>query len=113
MSGRTHSEREMARQGERESGGGGAEQAERRGGGGGLLYEAPVRVLVRALFPRPAPLYVAAVLKLLVINGPVGPKLILYSHKALMQGKVGANGTLARRGQSRGGSGADAATTQK
>lgn len=39
----------------------------------------------------------AAALKLLIINSPKGPKLILYSHKALMQRKVGANGTLGKQ----------------
>lgn len=57
------------------------------------------RLLVGQLgvFPRAASLYVTAALKLLVMNGPKGPKLILYSHKALMQGKVGANGTLGKQ----------------
>lgn len=41
----------------------------------------------------------AAALKLLIINSPKGPTLILYSHKALMQGKVGANGTLGKANQ--------------
>lgn len=62
-----------------------------------LLYER----LVGGAFPRAASLYVAAALKLLIINGPKGPKLILYSHKALMQGKVGANGTLGTANQRR------------
>lgn len=62
-----------------------------------LLYEQLVKVLVSGVFPRAASLYVAAALKLLIINSPKGPKLILYSHKALMQGKVGANGTLGKQ----------------
>lgn len=62
-----------------------------------LLYEQLVKVLICGVFPRTASLYVAAALKLLIINGPKGPKLILYSHKALMQGKVGANGTLGKQ----------------
>lgn len=52
----------------------------------------------------------AAAFKLLIINSPKGPKLILYSHKALMQGKVGANGTLSRR-QASGQPDADAVIT--
>lgn len=48
----------------------------------------------------------AAALKLLIINSPKGPTLILYSHKALMQGKVGANGTLGKANQ-QGGVGGD------
>lgn len=67
-----------------------------------LLYEQLVKVLISGVFPRATSLYVAATLKLLIINGPKGPKLILYSHKALMQGKVGANGTLGKQ-TSRGG----------
>lgn len=62
-----------------------------------LLYEQLVKVLISGVFPRAASLYVAAALKLLIINSPKGPKLILYSHKALMQGKVGANGTLGKQ----------------
>lgn len=62
-----------------------------------LLYEQLVKVLISGVFPRAASLYVAAALKLLIINCPKGPKLILYSHKALMQGKVGANGTLGKQ----------------
>lgn len=62
-----------------------------------LLYEQLVKVLISGVFPRATSLYVAATLKLLIINGPKGPKLILYSHKALMQGKVGANGTLGKQ----------------
>lgn len=62
-----------------------------------LLYEQLVKVLVSGVFPRAASLYVAAALKLLIINSPKGPTLILYSHKALMQGKVGANGTLGKQ----------------
>lgn len=69
-----------------------------------LLYEQLVKVLISGVFPRAASLYVAAALKLLIINSPKGPKLILYSHKALMQGKVGANGTLGKQ-TSRGGGG--------
>lgn len=49
------------------------------------------------VLPRAASLYVTAALKLLLMNSPKGPKLILYSHKALMQGKVGANGTLGKQ----------------
>lgn len=62
-----------------------------------LLYEQLVKVLISGVFPRAASLYVAAALKLFIINGPKGPKIILYSHKALMQGKVGANGTLGKQ----------------
>lgn len=62
-----------------------------------LLYEQLIKVLISGVFPRAASLYVAAALKLLIINSPKGPKLILYSHKALMQGKVGANGTLGKQ----------------
>lgn len=62
-----------------------------------LLYEQLVKVLINGVFPRAASLYVATVLKLLIINSPKGPKLILYSHKALMQGEVGANGTLGKQ----------------
>lgn len=62
-----------------------------------LLYEQLVKVLISGVFPRAAPLYVTAALKLLIMNSPKGPKLILYSHKALMQGKVGANGTLGKQ----------------
>lgn len=62
-----------------------------------LLYEQLVKVLISGVFPRAASLNVAAALKLLIINSPKGPKLILYSHKALMQGKVGANGTLEKQ----------------
>lgn len=62
-----------------------------------LLYEQRVKVLISGVFPRAASLYVAAALKLLIMNSPKGPKLILYSHKALMQGKVGANGTLGKQ----------------
>lgn len=68
-----------------------------------LLYEELVA------FPRAASLYVTAALKLLVMNSPKGPKLILYSHKALMQGKVGANGTLGKQTSGGGGADADAA----
>lgn len=50
-----------------------------------LLYKQLVKALVSGKFPRAASLYVAAVLKLLIINSPKGPKLILYSDKALMQ----------------------------
>lgn len=70
-----------------------------------LLYEQLVKVLICGVFPRTASLYVAAALKLLIINGPKGPKLILYSHKALMQGKVGANGTLGKQTSRGGGKG--------
>lgn len=67
--------------------------------GGCLLYEQLVKVLVCGVLPRAASLNVAAALKLPVIHGPIGPKLILYPHKALMQGKVGANGTLGKQGK--------------
>lgn len=81
-------------------GGRGAVQAPGRGGWGGcLLYEQLVKVLVCGVLPRAASLNVAAALKLPVIHGPIGPKLILYPHKALMQGKVGANGTLGKQGK--------------
>lgn len=73
---------------------GGAGRASRRKC---LLYEQLVKVLISGVFPRAASLYVAAALKLLIINSPQGPKLILYSHKALMQRKVGANGTLGKQ----------------
>lgn len=98
------------------------DNTEGRGGGGGmqvglglwslqgrrkcLLYEQLVKVLISGVFPRATSLYVAATLKLLIINGPKGPKLILYSHKALMQGKVGANGTLGKQTSRGGGAGA-------
>lgn len=36
----------------------------------------------------------AATFKLFIINSPNGPILILYSDKALMEGEIGANGTL-------------------
>lgn len=62
-----------------------------------LLYKQLVKVLISGVFPRATSLNVAATLKLLIINSPKGPKLILYSHKALMQGKVGANGTLGKQ----------------
>lgn len=75
-----------------------------------LLYEQLVKVLISGVFPRAASLYVAAALKLLIINGPKGPKLILYSHKALMQRKVGANGTL---GKQTSGGGGRAGTTAR
>lgn len=52
----------------------------------------------------------AAAFKLLIINSPKGPKLVLYSHKALMLGKVGADGTLGGR-QAAGQPDADAVTT--
>lgn len=64
-----------------------------------LLYERLGKVLVSGVFPRAASLHVAAALKLRIINCPKGPKLILYPHKALMQGKVGANGTLGMQRQ--------------
>lgn len=67
--------------------------------GGFLLYEQLVKVLICGVLPRAASLNVAAALKLPVIHGPIGPKLILYPHKALMQGKVGANGTLGKQGK--------------
>lgn len=70
-----------------------------------LLYEQLIKVLISGVFPRTASLYVAAALKLLIINSPKGPKLILYSHKALMQGKVGANGTLGKQTSGEGGDG--------
>lgn len=77
----------------------------RVGWGGCLLYEQLVKVLIGGAFPRATSLHVSAALKLLLINGPKGPKLILYSHKALMQGKVGANGTLGKQSSQEGGGG--------
>lgn len=51
-------------------------------------------MFIRAVFSRTASLNMAATFKLFIINSPNGPILILYSDKALMEGEIGANGTL-------------------
>lgn len=49
-----------------------------------------------SVLPGAASLNVAAALKLAVVEGPVGAQVVLHPHKALVQGEVGANGTLGK-----------------
>lgn len=46
------------------------------------------------MLPGTAALYVTAPFKLFVVYGPKGPKVILDSYKAFMQGQIGAHSTL-------------------
>lgn len=67
-----------------------------RGRGRSLLYKQLVAVFVSHMFPGSPSLYVTAAFKLFVVYGPKGPKVILNSYKAFMQGQIGAHSTLGR-----------------
>lgn len=46
------------------------------------------------MLPGTTSLYVTAAFKLFIVYGPKGPKVILNSYKAFMQGQIGAHSTL-------------------
>lgn len=54
------------------------------GGGRSLLYKWPVVVVADGMLPGATSLNVTAPLKLCVVYGPKGPKVILDSYKALV-----------------------------
>lgn len=73
------------------------------GDGQSLLYEQLIVAGVDDVLPGATSLNVAAPFKLFVVYGPKGPKVILDSYKALVQGEVSAHSTLERGGDTEGG----------
>lgn len=59
-----------------------------------LLYKQLITAFAGRMLPGATSLYVAAAFKLFVVYSPKGPKVILNSYKAFMQGEIGAHSTL-------------------
>lgn len=64
-----------------------------------LLYRQLIAAFFGRMLPGATSLYVAAAFKLFIVYGPKGPKVILNSYKAFMQGEIGAHGTLGMGGE--------------